>query len=204
MNKILNKSGVRNHFNKRRITKINKMKKLTFSIATLGLLALMSCGQSTEQKASEEKHKVDSIATATKQQKDSVKQAGQTSNSGWICPDNVKMFPPVDIKSWNKVPVVNGRIPTREETQNGTSLIYINKFETPDAKPYDMTLPKLASFFSSYTKKEETVIVIQIVQTAKDTVVGYRFLTGGNGTNDFRDFHFLTDNEINKAVGNTL
>jgi len=47
-------------------------------------------------------------------------------------------------------------------------------------------------------------IVIQIVQTEKETVAGYRFLTGGNGTHDFRDFHFLTDSEIKKLAGNSL
>ena len=183
------------------------MKILTLSLMTLGLLTLMSCRQSAEQK-----HKMDSIATDRKQRieravaaQDSFnKERGQTSNSGWFCPDNISMFPPVEIKSWNKVPVVNGRLPTFEETQNGTSLIYYDINKTPDAKAYDTTLPKLASFFCPATKKEETVIVIQIVQTKKDTVVGYRFLTGGNGTHDFRDFHFLTDSEIKKVTGSTL
>jgi len=114
------------------------------------------------------------------------------------------MFPPVDIKSWNTVPVVNGRLPTYEETQNGTALIYYDINKTPDAKAYNMTLPKLASFFCPATKKAETVIVIQIVQTEKETVAGYRFLTGGNGTHDLRDFHFLTDSEIKKLAGKSL
>src|SRR2546427_3381127 len=122
------------------------MKTLRLSLVALGLLTLMSCGQR------------------------SAHQPGQTSNSGWFCPDNISMFPPVEIKSWNKVPVVNGRLPTFEETQNGTSLIYYDINKTPDAKAYDTTLPKLASFFCPATKKEETVIVIQIVQTKKDTV----------------------------------
>lgn len=161
------------------------MKTLTLSIVVLGLLTLMSCGKSAEQKAA-------------------TKQTEQTSKSGWICPDNIKMFPPVDIKLWNKVPVINGRLPTNEETQNGVSLIYYDIKKTPDAKPYNMILPKLASFYNPYFKKVDTVIVIQIVQTAKDTVVGYRFLTGGNGTYNFRDFHFLTDNEIKKVTENTL
>ena len=188
------------------------MKTLRLSLVTLGLLTLMSSGQSAEQKTIEGKHKIESTATDRKQRieravaaQDSFnKERGQTSNSGWFCPDNISMFPPVEIKSWNKVPVVNGRLPTFEETQNGTSLIYYDINKTPDAKAYDTTLPKLASFFCPATKKEETVIVIQIVQTKKDTVVGYRFLTGGNGTHDFRDFHFLTDSEIKKLAGKSL
>ena len=123
----------------------------------------------------------------------------QNSNNWWHCPDN-RLFPPVNIKAWNKVPVVNGRLPTLKETENGTSLIYYKTDKTPSAKAYNMTMPKLASFFCPYTKKNETVIVIQVVQTAKDTVVGYRYLTGGNGTYNFRDFHFLNDDEVKKAT----
>ena len=44
------------------------MKTITLTIATLGLLTLMSCGQSAEEKAAAEKHKMDSVATATKEQ----------------------------------------------------------------------------------------------------------------------------------------
>jgi len=129
----------------------------------------MSCAQSAEQKTVEGKQKIESTATDRQQrieravaaQDSSNKERGQTSNSGWFCPDNISGFPPVDIKSWNKVPVVNGRLPTFEETQDGTSLIYYDINKTPDAKAYKMTLPKLASFFCPATKKEETVIVIQ-------------------------------------------
>lgn len=122
-------------------------------------------------------------------------------NNWWYCPDNVKGFPPVNIKLWNKVPVVNGRPPTHEETLNGTSLIYYGLTTDTATKPYNMLLPKLASFFDPNTNKTDTVIVIQIVQTTYDTIVGYRYLTGGNGTHDFRDFHILTDTEVKKAVG---
>ncbi len=37
----------------------------------------------------------------------------------WYCPDAVKVFPPINIKSWAKTPVVTGRLPTWEETENG-------------------------------------------------------------------------------------
>ena len=120
-------------------------------------------------------------------------------NNNMHCPDNLE-FPAVNIKSWNTVPVVNGRLPNKEEALNGTSLIYFDKKKWPDAKPYAMTLPKLASFFNPNTKRKDTVIVIQIVQTREDTVVGYRYLTGGNGSHNFRDFHFLTEKEINIAT----
>jgi hypothetical protein len=49
--------------------------------------------------------------------------------------------------------------------------------------------------------KAGIVVVIQIVQTAKDTIVGYRYLTGGCGGSAFHDFHFLTDSEVKNVVG---
>src|SRR2546421_12940432 len=94
------------------------MKTHRLSLVTLGLLTLVSCAQSAEQKTVERKHKMDGTATDRKQRieravaaQDSFnKERGQTSNSGWFCPDNISMFPPVEITSWNKVPVVNGRL----------------------------------------------------------------------------------------------
>lgn len=124
---------------------------------------------------------------------------GQTPKL-WNCPDS-KQFPSFDKKSWDKIPVVNGRLSTEKETRSEISITYYDKKKTPDAKAYNMTLPKLASYFNPWTKKDEIVVVIQIVQTSKDTIVGYRYFTGGCGGSIFRDFRFLTDNEVKKAVG---
>ena len=110
------------------------------------------------------------------------------------------LFPAIDIKSWEKTPVVNGRLPTREETSNGTSLLYYDH-PTPDIKPYKMTLPKLAYYNKQDAQKGELVVVIQVVQTAEDTMVGYRPLAGGNGASYFSEFRFLTDEEVKKVTG---
>ena len=116
------------------------------------------------------------------------------------CPDS-KDFPPVDIKLWDKVPVVNGRFPTYEETKNGISIHHYGEKANPNIKPYNMTLPKLASCYNYVTKSnDKLVIVIQIVQTSKDTVVGFRYLSGGCGGATFSHFYFLTDEEIRKVI----
>ena len=118
----------------------------------------------------------------------------------WLhCPDNPD-FQPLDIKSWLKAPALNRRLPTLAETEDGTSLIYYDPIVYPDAKAFDINLPRLASFANPYTNKVDTVIVIQVVQTDLDTIVGYRYLTGGNGTYNFKSFHFLSDEEVRKAV----
>ena len=182
------------------------MNTFTFSLLTAGLLTLMSCGQSAEEKA-ERKRKSDSTAEACflssrppQTEPGSLlfpSQAKRDSNNWWHCPDAIKEFPPIEIGSWNKVPVVTGRL----KLQDVLGLIHYDQMINLHAKPYNMTLPKLAFFYCPYTKRQETVVVVQIVQTEKDTVVGYRYLTGGVGTYNFRNFHFLTDDEIKKVSG---
>ena len=116
------------------------------------------------------------------------------------CPDALD-FPPIDIRNWDKTPVVNGRLPTYEETHNGMSIHHYGGEANNAVKVHNMILPRLASIYSKRTKQYETVVVIQIVQTAKDTVVGYRYLTGGCGGSLLKDFHFLTVPEIQNVTG---
>lgn len=119
------------------------------------------------------------------------------------CPDAVKAFPPINIKTWKKTPVVNGRLPTWEETENGTSITYINKKLNPDlkdVKAYKTTLPRLAYITNPETKKREVVVVIQMVQFPRFVYVGYRFLTGGVGSCRSDQCRFLTGEEVKKAT----
>lgn len=120
--------------------------------------------------------------------------------TSWDCPDS-KFFPPIRLEDWDKTPVVNGRFPTFDEILQGISIHHYGEKENSDVKPYNMTLPKLAYCYSHATKKIELVVVIQMVQTAKDTIVGYRYLSGGVGGALIEAFHFLTDEEISKLEG---
>lgn len=120
----------------------------------------------------------------------------------WDCPDNLA-FPKIELKDWEKVPVVNGRMPTYEEANNGTSLLYIDKEMKPDLKyvePYDMKLPKLAYFTNPRTKQKEVVIVIQLVQFKDYVWAGLRYLTGGNASAMMSELQFLTDEEVKKEI----
>lgn len=121
---------------------------------------------------------------------------------GWSCPDNLFGFPPVNAAELNKVPVVVGRLPTKEETRNGTSLMYFDTAEIPSAEPLDITLPQLARFYSAHTKKNEWVAVIQAVRAENDTVVGFRYLNGGNGSAWYDEVTFASEKE-REALGAT-
>jgi len=113
------------------------------------------------------------------------------SYGGWYCPDNLKGFPAVNIVDWNKVPVVNGRMATKEETRNGTSLIHVDLEKYPNAKTLDIKMPKLAYFESPYTNRTEIIIVIQALNIENDSVVGFRYLNGGNGSARLDEITFI-------------
>jgi hypothetical protein len=120
--------------------------------------------------------------------------------TNWNCPDAVRDFPPIDMNSWSKIPAVNGRLPTYLETKNGTAIHHYGEVTTTKVRPYDMFLPKLAYHLDRSSQRKELVVVIQIVQTPKDTIVGFRYLTGGCGGSLFRDFHFLSEEEVVRAT----
>lgn len=121
---------------------------------------------------------------------------------GWYCPDNILVFPAVDIKKLSEVPVVRDRLPTQEETREGKSLIYIDPARHPTAKPLAMPLPRLARYYSEFTKKNELVVVIQAVKIDQDSIVGFRFLNGGNGSSWLKEVTFVSEEEQQK-LGST-
>ena len=117
---------------------------------------------------------------------------------GWYCPDNLNGFPAVDIADWQNVPVVNGRMATKEETQNGTSLIFVDKEKYPNARHLDMKMPRLASFFNRNTDREELIIIIQAIHVDNDSIVGFRYLNGGNGSAKLDEVTLLSEAEISR------
>lgn len=114
---------------------------------------------------------------------------------GWYCPDNLNGFPAVDLKDWKNVPVVIGRLPTEAEARNGSSLILVDTKAYPTAKAMNMELPKLATFYNQHSKKNEVIIVIQAIEVESDSIVGFRYLNGGNGSAHFSEVTFITENE---------
>lgn len=156
---------------------------------TFILGSLASCGQ-------DQKVATDNVAIAN--ENNAPQKVQPHPYGGWYCPDNLNGFPAVDIANWESVPVVNDRMPTQEETRNGTSLIFVDSEKYPDAKPLDITMPKLARFYNESTLREELVIVIQAIYVDNDSIVGFRYLNGGNGSSRLKEVKFLTESEIDE------
>lgn len=128
----------------------------------------------------------------------------------WDCPDS-KFFAPIDLKNWEKTPAVNGRLPTYKETLNGRAILHYGK-NNKDVKTCAIRLPKLAYLTDhgeSYQLEESTrklksqkplVVVIQMVHRKNDTIVGYRYLSGGVGGALIGKFRFLTEEEVESVL----
>ena len=107
------------------------------------------------------------------------------------------LWTPIDIKSWENTPSINGRPATEEDVKNGSAIYCINK---ADHEPYNILLPKLAYLTDSETRKKELVVVIQIESTSKDTVAGYRYISGGFGASLLYELQFLDADAVKKVV----
>lgn len=114
----------------------------------------------------------------------------------WYCPDNLFGFPAVNIKDWEKVPAISHRLPTEEECKSGESLIHVDTSKYPDAEVIAMKLPALATYYSEQTRRKEYVIVIQAISIGEDSVVGFRFINGGNGSSHLDEVTFLNEKQI--------
>lgn len=164
--------------------------KTTLLLFLISILPFVSCGQ-TEEIEKEQEQTADEPIDAVDQSK------AMHAYGGWYCPDNFG-FPPVDIQDLSSIPVVNDRLPTKEETRNGTSLMYIDITEIPDARPLVMELPRLARIYSKHNQLDEIIIVIQALVAGTDTVVGFRYPNGGNGSAWYNEVSFLSDEEVDK------
>jgi hypothetical protein len=114
---------------------------------------------------------------------------------GWYCPDNFG-FVPVDIQKLDEVPAIAGRLPTEQELHDHMSLINVDTEKHPDARALEMDLPRVARINSNRNDMNELIIVIQAIVVQEDTVVGYRFANGGNGSAWMSDVTFLSEDDV--------
>lgn len=114
---------------------------------------------------------------------------------GWYCPDNFG-FVPVDVAKLDEVPAIADRLPTEEELHNNMSLINVDTEKYPDAKVLEMDLPRVARIYSEHRDVEELIVVIQAIVVQGDSVVGFRYMNGGNGSAWLEDVTFLSEDEV--------
>lgn len=129
-------------------------------------------------------------------------ERGDHKFGGWYCPDNLRGFPPVDVQQMENIVCITDRLPIREETQDCRALMYVDPLEYPEARPFDIDLPRVARTYSREQDGEEVVILIQATIVDSDTIVGYRYPSGGNGSGWYDEVTLLSDAEV-AALGST-
>ena len=173
------------------------MKSTMLKVSSIiGLMICLACTQSSTEETVLKN--TTEMETEVSEQNYQTVKVPRHNYGAWYCPDNLRGFPPVDIANWKNVPVINGRMATEEETKSEASLIYVDMEKFPNAKTLDLTMPQLATFESPYTDREEIIIVIQALNIYNDSVVGFRYLNGGNGSARLGEVKLLTDAEANK------
>lgn len=173
------------------------MKKFT-SLHVLPCLLLIVALSSCQNENKEQAEKQEQETTATKS-KTFVASNEPHQYGGWYCPDNFG-FVPVDIQKLNEIPVVADRLPTKQELKENKSLIDVDLMKYPDARVLKMDLPRVARLNAELLGLHELVIVIQAIVVQKDTVLGYRFVNGGNGSSRINEVSFLSNEEVS-ALG---
>ncbi len=159
--------------------------KILLPVLIIGLGFITACGQNKDAS--------DKEAAATAETESTAKEPHRYG--GWYCPDNFG-FVPVDIKKLAEVPAIADRLPTEEELHANKSLINVDTEKYPDARALEMELPRVASIYSERKGMSELIIIIQAIVVQEDTVVGYRFANGGNGSAWISDVTFLSEDEV--------
>ncbi|GAB5416028.1 MAG: hypothetical protein Crog4KO_13880 [Crocinitomicaceae bacterium] len=170
---------------------------LNLSIFSL-LIFLNSCAQDPKTELNGNTQESSEVSDHDEDRDDESPYTEAHQFGGWYCPDNFG-FKPVDISDLSTVPVVQGRMPTKEEVQNGSALMYVSPKKFPNAKALEIELPALAHVKMPYSDQKELAIVIQAFVADTDTIVGYRFPNGGNGSQWIQNVDFLSDEEVKTA-----
>ena len=104
-------------------------------------------------------------------------------------------WPSFDLKSWDKVNVISGKVASEEEAKNGLA-VFCLKDVGESHRAVEMELPRLAYLNDSENNSQELVVVVQAESSDKGEIVGYRNPNGGNGACFFYELTFLSEQEI--------
>jgi len=165
--------------------------RLIFSTFLLLVFLMISCNN--QEPTCISKKELDASVESTSAKKEPHRYGG------WYCPDNFG-FKPVDIQKLDQVPAISHRLPTEEELKANMSLINVDKEKHPDARALAMDLPRVAMINEKSHHRSEMIIVIQAIVVNEDTIVGFRYPNGGNGSDWMSNVTFLDDTEV-KALG---
>lgn len=171
--------------------------KIASSIAAFALVLIFNTGCSSNESNLDPEASISKAQDASEEVETERKKRPPHPYGGWYCPDNFG-FEPVDVSQLQLIEAISHRLPTEEELKDHKSLIKVDLKEHPNAKALDMDLPRVARVYSNANGIYELAIIIQALVVDADTIVGYRFVNGGNGSGWYSDVEFLSESEVAK------
>jgi hypothetical protein len=110
---------------------------------------------------------------------------------------------PIDLNSWEKTPSVNNRIATEEDVMSSRAIFVI---ENDDERHtwFGAKLPKLALLTDSESIQKQIVVVIQIENSSKGPLAGYKFIKGGFGACFLYELEFISLDSAKTFINKNL
>lgn len=104
-------------------------------------------------------------------------------------PDKESVWAAIDLKNWQSVPVLVGRVAEETDVKEGRATFYLQD-AAEFAKPKSLFLPRCA-WLSSESADAIPVVVVQAEETEQKTYLGFRDLLGGNGVCTLDEVEFV-------------
>lgn len=99
------------------------------------------------------------------------------------------MWESFNVKDWNVLPHVVGRVATEDDVKNGKAVFYI-----PEGSiPCEAILPTCAIQINEESKERIPAVVIQAEQVGDMVHLGLRYLDGGNGICELSEAELLDE-----------
>jgi hypothetical protein len=111
----------------------------------------------------------------------------------------------VDLQQWQTLPHVTSRLASEADVQDGRAVFFLGNTDQIDTAPYDVDLPHCALLVDEESGEKLPVIIVQAERAGEVILVGYRFLTGGNGICTLPEIELLDqpDNTFHGALRET-
>ena len=101
----------------------------------------------------------------------------------------------IEVSDWAAVPVIRNRLATEADVRAGRAVFCLQDASPPEAEPLAIPLPALAVIHDGESQLDEVVVAIQAERDVEKRLVGYRFVSGGNGICTLEELRWISDQE---------
>lgn len=104
-------------------------------------------------------------------------------------------FGPIELSDWESTPHVKGTLASQLDIDEGRAVFLIDP-EGGEHKPLEIEIPSLAHITDEESNKQIKVVVIQGEKIGESSIVGIRYLSGGDGVCMLEELDFIDNEKI--------